>query len=78
MTAPPCKSCGHVQGRLSALRRGTLYRELIALLAQWKAMATGDIAPPVNAVDEAGQKLALILADDQGLCVACADEVQLP
>jgi hypothetical protein len=74
----PCKSCGHTEGRLSPTRRGTLFRELFALLGQWKAMAFGDVAPPLPAIDQAGQKLALILADEQGLCVACADKVVLP
>jgi hypothetical protein len=78
MTAAPCKACGQVHGRLSATRRGRLYRQLFASLAQWALMAAAGMAPPVITIEQAGSQLGLILADDQGLCVACADEVVLP
>lgn len=70
----PCKSCGFIEGRLTS-RRAEYYRQVLGALDEWQRDSA---RPSTGAIDHARGYVLLLLADDQGLCVLCADKVVLP
>lgn len=74
----PCKSCGHAHGRLGD-KRPEYYRRILKALHGWETTARIGLYPPTaEAIEHVRGFLLLLLADDQGLCVVCADQVVLP
>jgi hypothetical protein len=81
MTPEPCKSCGFVHGRMGA-KRPEYFGRILAAFEAWKRSASlstiGIGRPTAASIDFVRGYVVMLLADEQGLCVACADHAVLP
>jgi hypothetical protein len=78
MSAAVCKSCGFAHGLLTD-KRPEYYRQILKALHGWETTAKLGVYPPTaEALELVRGYVHLLIADDQGLCVACADKVVLP
>lgn len=82
MTAlAPCKRCGRMHSRIGE-KRPEYFGRVLSALDAWKHNASLDIAsigrPTAASIELVRGYVVMLLADDQGLCVVCAEHAELP
>lgn len=81
MKPDPCKRCRFVHGRIGS-KRPEYFGRVLSALDAWKRSASltsiGIGRPTAASIDWVRGYVVMLLADEQGLCVACADKAVLP